>query len=299
MIPALVIALALAAWLALSPTSASSRRLRRGLEWPPEPVLGGHPERKVRRVRAAVAGPHPRAAGKVGWPEILARRGLRPGMTSKRGPTYTPMAVLVQQSAALLRGGRAPARLWEELWLLYGGEPSPGLTTSDPARPALSPLARSSLVAARAAAGRGAPVGAAIRGASAAREPGASGVPRNSAAAGERAAWIEFAACFDIAEASGSPLADVLTRFAAQLEAEDDAEAARQTAFAGPRATVRLLSWLPALGLGLGMALGVDPIHILLGEPAGLGALVCGISLTAAGRIWSAKLVRGAAGQPQ
>nr|WP_306908507.1 hypothetical protein [Arthrobacter sp. B3I9] len=163
----------------------------------------------------------------------------------------------------------------------------------------LTPLSCAILVAARAAAGSGAPVGAAIRGAATAGAPGAGAAPRNNAAARERGAWIEFAACFDIAEASGSPLADVLARFAAQLEAEDDAEAARQSAFAGPRATVRLLSWLPVLGLGLGVVLGVDPLGILLGDPAGFAALVAGVALTAAGRIWSAKLVRSAAGQSE
>lgn len=299
MIPALVIALMVAAWLALSPTANPSRRLRCRLGPPPGAAARDYGERQRPGVRGAMSGPRTGAAGEVGWLGLLAGRGLRSRMTSTRGPTYTPITVLVQQSAALLRGGRAPARLWDELWLLYGAEPAPGPTTSDLPRPVLAPLARACLVAARAAAGCGAPVGAAIRGASAAREPGAGSVLRNSAAVRERAAWIKLAACFDIAEASGSPLADVLTRFAVQLEAEDDAEAARQTAFAGPRATVRLLSWLPALGLGLGMALGVDPIRVLLGEPAGLGALLAGVSLTAAGRIWSAKLVRAAARQPQ
>jgi tight adherence protein B len=108
--------------------------------------------------------------------------------------------------------------------------------------------------------------------------------------------WGQLAACFDIAEASGCPLADVLTRFAAQLEAEDDADAARQTALAGPRATVRLLGWLPLLGLGLGMLLGVDPVRILLGTPYGMAALATGVVLAAAGRIWSARLIRAAAG---
>jgi tight adherence protein B len=92
-------------------------------------------------------------------------------------------------------------------------------------------------------------------------------------------------------------LADVLTRFAAQLEVEDDADAARQTALAGPKATVRLLTWLPLMGLGLGMALGVDPLAILLGTPLGLAALVAGIALTVAGRVWSARLVTAAAGE--
>ena len=90
----------------------------------------------------------------------------------------------------------------------------------------------------------------------------------------------------------------MLTRFAAQLEAEDDAEAARQTALAGPRATVRLLTWLPFLGLGLGLLLGVDPVEVLLGTPWGVAALAAGLALTAAGRIWSARLVRAAEGPP-
>lgn len=114
----------------------------------------------------------------------------------------------------------------------------------------------------------------------------------------ERRIWGELAACFVIAEASGCPLADVLARLAAQLEVEDDAEAVRQTALAGPRATVTLLTWLPLLGLGLGAALGVDPLSILLGTPLGMAALGAGVALTIAGRIWSAKLVRSATGGP-
>jgi tight adherence protein B len=146
------------------------------------------------------------------------------------------------------------------------------------------------LGAARAAALRGSPVADAIRGA------GAGTLSGSSAAGPERRVWSQLAACFDVAEASGCPLADVLTRFAAQLEAEDDAEAARQTALAGPRATVRLLGWLPLLGLGLGVLLGADPVRILLGTPYGTAALAAGASLTMAGRIWSGRLVRAAAG---
>jgi len=108
---------------------------------------------------------------------------------------------------------------------------------------------------------------------------------------------MDLAACFEVAEASGCPLADVLTRFAAHLESEGDARAARETALAGPKATVRILTWLPFLGLGLGLLLGVDPWTILLGSPWGVAALIAGLALTALGRIWSARLVRGAAGR--
>lgn len=294
---ALVVVLALAAWLAFSPRGGSNGRLLRRLAVPPAEARPGR--HGLYPWRGAGLDPGRGASVEGGWQGMPALRGLRPPNMMQNGRTFTPMAVLVQQSAALLRGGRAPARLWEELWLLYGGQHSPGPTAFGVPGPGLTPLSRASLVAARAAAGCGAPVGAAIRRAAIARVPGAGAARYGSTAARERGAWIEFAACFDIAEASGSPLADVLARFAAQLEAEEDAEAARQTAFAGPRATVRLLSWLPVLGLGLGMVLGVDPISILLGEPAGLAALAAGVALTAAGRLWSARLVRSAAGRPE
>ncbi len=163
----------------------------------------------------------------------------------------------------------------------------------------LAPESVRMLAAARAAAMRGSPVGAAIRSAGAAASGRTAGTTRDSGArawASERRVWFQLAACFDVAEATGCPLADVLTRFAAQLEAEDDAEAARQTALAGPRATVRLLTWLPFLGLGLGLLLGVDPVEVLLGTPWGVAALAAGLALTAAGRFWSARLVRAAEG---
>ena len=214
------------------------------------------------------------------------------------------MTPVVQQLAALLKGGRSPARLWEELWVVYGGgfldargpgygrlagqrvpvpAPSPGPGSAE----GLPMGSLAVLAAARAAAARGTPVSAAIRRALPEAFPGKGRDFR---------IWSELAACCDVAEASGCPLADVLTRFAAQLEAEDDADAARQTALAGPKATVRLLTWLPLMGLGLGTALGVDPFAMLLGTPLGLAALAGGIVLTVAGRIWSSRLVAAAAG---
>lgn len=284
--------LALALWLALAPPGGSRRRVRR--------ILSGPSPGKSRE---------PAGGGPRGWHGFWPPR-------RRRGPAApgVPMTVLVQQLAALLKGGRSPARLWEELWLVHVDQQPPGnplgrLSGRPPGRSfwgflrrnsdaggtqLLSPVSREILAAARAAARRGTPVAAAIR-QGASPQPGAAG-PRG-AERKERAVWVELAACFDVAEASGCPLADVLTRFAAHLEAEDDAAAARQTALAGPRATVQILTWLPFLGLGLGVLLGVNPSTVLLGSPFGVAALGVGIVLTAAGRIWSARLVSAAAGR--
>jgi len=206
--------------------------------------------------------------------------------TTTKGPGLT---LLVQQLAALLRGGRTPGRLWDELWTVYGVPNGNGQPMSEPldSGSALSEGSAAVLGSARAAAATGAPVAEAIL-----RALPTAFKARDR----EVRTWRQLAACFDIAEASGCPLADVLTRFAAQLEAEDDADAARQTALAGPKATVRLLTWLPLMGLGLGAALGVDPLATLLGTPLGLAALLGGAVLTVVGRAWSARLVSAAAG---
>ena len=107
---------------------------------------------------------------------------------------------------------------------------------------------------------------------------------------------MELAACVAVSERSGAALAGVLGRYAAQLESGLDSEAARETAMAGPQATVRLLTWLPAGGLGLGYVLGGDPLGVLLGSPWGWVAGAAGVALSLIGRFWSRTLVRQAAG---
>ncbi|KQR65569.1 hypothetical protein ASF98_10735 [Arthrobacter sp. Leaf337] len=271
----LITVLALAAWLVARPPGGRSGRIRTALRT-------GHPASRGR-----TGGPSARNGRRSGASRDTARARLSvlPGKPRQRS-RYVPLTVVVQQLAALLKGGRTPSRLWDELWLVYAAEERPGAGPDDVQ--GLSPASLSMVSVARAAAMRGSPVAEAIRSASAAAFPGSE--------SRERRIWGELAACFDIAAASGCPLAGVLTRLAAQLEVEDDAEAARQTALAGPKATVTLLTWLPVLGLGLGVALGVDPLSILLGTPLGIAALAAGVVLTVAGRIWSARLVRSAIG---
>lgn len=98
----------------------------------------------------------------------------------------------------------------------------------------------------------------------------------------------------------GAPLAEVLERCAAGITEAGHARAARAVALAGPRATARLLGWLPLVGLGLGAAVGADPLDVLLSGGLGSACLVLGVVLMAAGRWWVSALVRmaGAVGTP-
>lgn len=96
----------------------------------------------------------------------------------------------------------------------------------------------------------------------------------------------------------GAPLAEVLQRCAEGLTEAGHARAARAVALAGPRATARLLGWLPVLGLVLGAGIGADPLRVLLGGGLGSACLLAGVALMVAGRRWVAALERvaGAAG---
>ena len=66
-------------------------------------------------------------------------------------------------------------------------------------------------------------------------------------------------------------------------------------ALAGPRATASVLAALPLAGIGLGALIGVNVPAVLLGTPLGWACTVGGGLLWAAGRGWSARLVRSAA----
>ncbi|SDX38369.1 tight adherence protein B [Arthrobacter sp. cf158] len=262
MIGILILVTAIAAWLQLRGLRADGRRVRRSLGVPAE-----------ERGRS------------------VARTGFRFRLQPRSRAEPLSLVVLVQQLAALLRGGRGASRLWEELWLVHGARSTVDTGRDPTPEQGTAVLSRESLMvldAARAASTVGNSPAQAIRGAA------ARVYPRRGSS--ERRVWMEMAACLEVAECSGCPLAGLLARFAAQLEAEEDAEAARQTALAGPKATVRLLSWLPVFGLVLGMALGVDPLGILLENIVGIATFAAGLLLTVAGRVWSSRLVTSAAG---
>ncbi|WP_374192631.1 type II secretion system F family protein [Streptomyces sp. MBT49] len=115
----------------------------------------------------------------------------------------------------------------------------------------------------------------------AARQPGADGL-------------LGLAACWRVAVDQGAGLAAGLDRLEQALRAEREQRADLRAQLAGPRATVVMLACLPVLGLALGAALGADPLHVLLHTGAGLGCLLVGGVLEAAGMWWALRIVRAA-----
>lgn len=212
------------------------------------------------------------------WPQPSGLREILSGSLRKGRPAADPheIPLFLHQLTGLLQAGRTPAQLWGDAFSVHGTSATK-----------FSTAIRPTLQTAHQAAQLGLSVPDTLReAASRAGEPPL------------RTLWQDLAACLEVAERSGAPLAAVLARYAVQRESQLDSDAARDTALAGPRATLRLLSWLPLFGLGVGYLIGVDPLAVLLGSVPGVIALCTGIVLMVIGRIWSSKLVHAAAGGP-
>jgi tight adherence protein B len=120
------------------------------------------------------------------------------------------------------------------------------------------------------------------------------GVP-SLADAGSRCADDRHAAAVvagaRLAARTGAPLAEVLERVGASLAEDEAVEGQRRAALAGPQATVRVLTWLPAVGAALGWSLGADPVGVLLDGGIGTALLAGAGVLTWLGRRWSGRLL--------
>ncbi|WP_420113901.1 type II secretion protein F [Pseudactinotalea sp.] len=114
---------------------------------------------------------------------------------------------------------------------------------------------------------------------------------RDNREAGDVAAAV--AAC-RLAARTGAPLAEVIDVVVSGVAEAAEADELRRTALAGPRATARLLAWLPAGGIALGTVLGADPVAVLLGGGVGGLCLVGGGALFLVGNRWVRALVADA-----
>lgn len=105
-------------------------------------------------------------------------------------------------------------------------------------------------------------------------------------------------AVWAVAAASGAPAATVLEQVERDLRAREQQRREVAAQLAGARSTGGMLAVLPVLGLGLGAAMGADPLAVLLGTPRGQLALLLGVGLEAVGVLWTARIVARAEATP-
>lgn len=101
------------------------------------------------------------------------------------------------------------------------------------------------------------------------------------------------AAC-RLSQASGAPAAHILDACASGVTEAVEAAAERKVALAAPKATARMLAWLPLLGLALGWALGAAPLAFLFGTGLGKACLAAGLASECIGLMWVNRLSRKA-----
>jgi tight adherence protein B len=121
---------------------------------------------------------------------------------------------------------------------------------------------------------------------------------RSAAAHVSAGAELErVATAWSLAERHGVPLAELLAGVHDDIHWRVRFGAGVRAQLAGPRATAGVLTALPALGVALGQLMGADPIGVLRGGVLGQILLVIGIGLVAAGRAWTAQILRRAVPQ--
>ncbi|GFM97917.1 type II secretion system F family protein [Streptomyces fulvorobeus] len=118
------------------------------------------------------------------------------------------------------------------------------------------------------------------------------GALRRAAEAPGREGLVGVAACWRVAVDGGAGLAAGLDRLEGALRADRRRREELRAHLAGAWSTVVVLALLPVAGLGLGAALGADPLRVLLHSPGGLACLAAGGLLEAAGLMWARRIVR-------
>jgi tight adherence protein B len=108
-------------------------------------------------------------------------------------------------------------------------------------------------------------------------------------------AVLRVGLAWQLGSGSGAALADVLDRVRSDLTAADEQRRTVAVALAGPRSSAALLSGLPLLGIGLGVAMGARPLPFLLETPAGRLLCCVGVLLDVAGVLWMRRILRRAA----
>ncbi|GEK79519.1 type II secretion system F family protein [Agrococcus baldri] len=102
------------------------------------------------------------------------------------------------------------------------------------------------------------------------------------------------AAVLTVAEQTGAPMAPTLERLAGLLREQAAQQRALEAALAGPRATAKLVMLLPVVGVGFGLALGLDVLGAAVGGGIGTWSVLAGAALLVAAWGWSRAIVRRA-----
>ena len=99
-----------------------------------------------------------------------------------------------------------------------------------------------------------------------------------------------------VSHRTGVPLAEVMQATAADLQAKLHHQERTEASLAGPRASTRVLMFLPFVGVAMGQSMGAGSIQFLLTTQLGGLLLLVGVVLEVLGLDWSRALMAMAVG---
>lgn len=105
----------------------------------------------------------------------------------------------------------------------------------------------------------------------------------------------QFEAIWKLAIDSGGAVSSSIESLGETFRATSRQERSTELAFAGPKATAKLVAWLPILGLLLAQLFGFEPLRAILTNPLAFGSVALGALLLVVGHIWSKAIIRKAA----
>lgn len=105
----------------------------------------------------------------------------------------------------------------------------------------------------------------------------------------------ELARAWQLATRTGADMADALDKVADGLFEDDAVGLVVASEAAGPRASGKIMAVLPLAGIGLGYAIGGDPVRFLTQTPYGWGCLIVGTGLACTGVLWMERVADRAA----
>lgn len=105
----------------------------------------------------------------------------------------------------------------------------------------------------------------------------------------------QLEAIWQLAMASGGAVSGAIESLGQVFRATARHGREIELAFAGPKATAKLVAWLPGAGLLLAQLFGFEPIRAILTNPLAFGCLGLGALLLVAGHRWSKSIIRKAA----
>ncbi|MGV0790457.1 type II secretion system F family protein [Mycolicibacterium sp. XJ1819] len=106
--------------------------------------------------------------------------------------------------------------------------------------------------------------------------------------------WERLAVCWHLAQAHGLAIATLMQTAQRDIAERERFSARVDAGMAGARTTAAVLAGLPVVGIGLGQAIGADPVGFLLAGGVGGVLLVVGVLLACAGLLWSDRITAGA-----